>query len=232
MTTTRPTPFDLVFDNLSKDRFPEIKNSLAEGSVDPANRDAFLLNRFVVQVLRDIVPDEGVGEAVDQHVALLHNAYLFWARGTRVVRLNREQTEGLLKAPPPDALSAGSATPYVQFPERTIWAQINEGFPHEPLDGVFVTRPGQDQYRVLGIFGMHPDRIGFSVAEVAGSRMHHAIRPDGSSVFAPVLPGGSEANLFSVDGASELIELGARTLSVAQGGSGKDKAPGVEEKLH
>lgn len=228
MTASRPTPFDLVFDDLAKDRFPEIRSSLAESSIDPANRDAFLLNRFVVQVLRDIVPDEGVGEAVDQHVALLHNAYLFWDRGTRVVRLTREQTEGILKHLPPDHPAPPSDTLYIQFPERTIWAQINEGHPHEPLDGLFVTRPSPDQYRVLGVFGMHPDRIGFSVAEVAGARMDQTVRADGSPLFTPVLPGGAQANLFSVDGAGELIELGARTMSLAQNGASPEQNRTVE----
>jgi hypothetical protein len=215
--TDRATPFDLVFDTFAKDRFPEIRSSLAASGADPANRDAFLLDRFVVQTLRDIVPDEGVGEAVDQHVALLHNAYLFWDRGTHIHRMNRPEAEAMLNAPPLNGHPALPETIYVQFPERMIWAQINEGHPHEPLDGLFVTRPSGDDYRVLGIFGMHPDRVGFSVAEVAGGRINQQTRPDGSPIFAPVLPGGAAAQLFSVDGAGELIELGARALDIAGG---------------
>jgi hypothetical protein len=216
MTAPRPNPFDLVFDSMARDRFPEIRSSLAEASVDPANRDAFLLDRNVVQVLRDIVPDEGVGEAVDQHVALLHNAYLFWDAGQRIVRPTREATEGLLADRGNNGSSGKSSTVYVQFPERTIWAQINEGAPHEPLDGVFVTPTPGGEFRVLGIFGLHPDRVGFSVAEVGGKRLDRAVREDGSRVFAPLLPGGSAANLFSVNGAPELIELGARAADLAE----------------
>ncbi len=212
----RPTPFDLVFDTFAKDRFPEIRASLSDASVDPANRDAFLLDRYVVQALRDIVPDEGVGEAVDQHVALLHNAYLFWDRGNHIRRLTRPETEAILISSPADGEPVSPETFYVQFPERMIWAQINDGHPHEPLDGVFVTRPAALDYRVLGVFGMHPDRVGFSVAEVAGNRIVESARPDGSAIFTPVLPGGAAAQLFSVDGAGELIELGARAMSVAE----------------
>jgi hypothetical protein len=211
----RPTPFDLVFDNMARERFPEIRASLAQSSVDPANRDAFLLDRHVVQVLRDIVPDEGVGEAVDQHVALLHNAYLFWDRGERTLRLGREETESLLTTAASDGTSSAGVTPYVQFPERTIWAQINEGAPHEPLDGLFVTRNGDHEFQVLGVFGMHPDRVGFSVAEVRGDRLEGATRDDGSEVFTPLLPGGAAARLFSVNGAPELVELGARAMDRA-----------------
>jgi hypothetical protein len=215
MTAPRLTPFDVVFSDLARDRFPEIRASLEAASVDPRNRDAFLLDRNVVQVLRDIVPDEGVGEAVDQHVALLHNAYLFWHAGQRVIRLTREQTEQLVAQREVDGARVDDQTIYVQFPERTLWAQINEGAPHEPLDGVFVS-PVDSQVRVLGIFGMHPDRIGFSVAEVSGPRLATDVREDGSSLFAPLLSGGAAARLFSVDGAPELVELGARASEVAR----------------
>jgi hypothetical protein len=220
MTAPRPTPFDLVFDVMARDRFPEIRTSLESHSSDPANRDAFLLDRHVVQVLRDIVPDEGVGEAVDQHVALLHNAYLFWQAGQRIVRLSRDETESLLARPTANGNGKTFPTSYVQFPERTLWAQINEGAPHEPLDGVFVT-PAGEEIRVLGIFGMHPDRIGFSVAEVSGPRKNLDRRADGTSLFAPLLPGGAAANLYSVDGASELVELGARAAEVVRKTAGE-----------
>ena len=215
MTAPRSTPFDLVFDVIARDRFPEVRASLESTAADPANRDAFLLDRHVVQVLRDLVPDEGVGEAVDQHVALLHNAYLFWKDGQRVVRLNRKDTESLLAATATNGHRAPFDTVYVQFPERTLWAQINEGAPHEPLDGVFVS-PIREGYRVLGIFGMHPDRIGFSVAEVSGARLEQQKRQDGTALFAPLLPGGAAANLYSVDGASELVELGARAAEAVR----------------
>jgi len=157
-------------------------------------------------------------------VALLHNAYLFWDRGTRMVRLNRSDTESMLGTPPSDGRPPAPETIYIQFPERMIWAQINEGQPHEPLDGVFVTRPTADDYRVLGVFGLHPDRLGFSVAEVAGTRLTSGVRPNGSPIFAPVLPGGAAAQLFSVDGAGELVELGARALSMAEKESAQPEA--------
>lgn len=216
MTAARPTPFDLVFDSFARDRFPEIRASLAESAREPTDRDAFLLDRFVVRLLRDLVPDEGVGEAVDQHVAMLHNAYLFWHRGLRSVQLSREQTEALLAdgRATRDADLNWKATVYLQFPERMIWAEVNEGNPHEPLDGVFVTTNGCELYRVLGVFGMHADRAGFTVAEVIGSRPAPTRRTDGTPFFAPLLPGGARAGLYSIGGPTELIELGARAIGM------------------
>lgn len=209
----RPTPFDAIFSELAEDRFPRIQASLAESGADPSNRDAFLLDREVVQLLRDVVPD-GVGEAVDQHVALLHNAYLFWNQGRRAVRLSRERAEDVLNQRTSD--TPPTAGPwYIQFPERLVWAQLSDGDPHEPLDGVFAGQPDPGQFRVLGIFGFHPERSGLSVAEVMGPRPGPGQRDSGERLFAPLLPGGSAARLYSIGGREELIELAARAMTAA-----------------
>jgi len=209
----RLTPFEAVFSSVAEDRFPRIQASMAESGADPADRDAFLLDREVVQLLRDVVPD-GVGEAVDQHVALLHNAYLFWNQGQRAVRLSRERAELVLNDRPASTSSQPGPW-YIQFPERLVWAQLSEGDPHEPLDGFFASQSGPDEFRVLGIFGFHPERSGLSVAEVMGPRPGAGSREDGQRLFAPLLPGGSAARLYSIGGREELIELGARAMMTA-----------------
>lgn len=211
--TTRPTPFEAVFASLAEDRFPLVQASLAETGGDPSNRDAFLLNREVVQLLRDVVPD-GVGEAVDQHVALLHNAYLFWHQGSRAVRLSRERVEGMLTDGERPALQE-SGPWYIQLPERLVWAQLSDGDPHEPLDGFFASQMGLGQFRVLGIFGFHPERSGLSVAEVIGPRPSAGRRDDGQPFFTPLLQGGTAARLYSIGGPGELLELGARGMTAA-----------------
>jgi hypothetical protein len=211
--TTRPTPFEAVFAGLAEDRFPQVQASLAESGGDPSNRDAFLLDREVVQLLRDVVPD-GVGEAVDQHVALLHNCYLFWHQGSRAVRFSRERAEGMLTGGERPALDERGPW-YLQLPERLVWAQLSEGDPHEPLDGVFASQMGPGQFRVLGIFGFHPERSGLSVAEVIGPRPTGGRRDDGQPFFAPLLQGGTAARLYSIGGPGELLELGARGMTAA-----------------
>lgn len=211
--TTRPTPFEAVFASLAEDRFLQIQASLAESGGDPSNRDAFLLDREVVQLLRDVVPD-GVGEAVDQHVALLHNCYLFWHQGSRAVRLSRERVEEMLSDGARPALGENGPW-YVQLPERLVWAQLSEGDPHEPLDGFFASQMGPGQFRVLGIFGFHPERSGLSVAEVIGPRPSGGHRDDGEPFFTPMLQGGTAARLYSIGGPGELLELGARGMTTA-----------------
>jgi hypothetical protein len=213
----RITPFDLVFNRAAESSFPRIASSLAAGGHDPADRDAFLMDREVVTLLRDLRPDEGLGEAMDQMVALVHHAYLAWADGGVTISVGREAAEELLAKAAEAADSKDLPAYYAQFPERMIWAAVVEDEAPEPLDGIFVSQvPGGD-LRVLGIFGLRPERAGFSAVEATGGRAEGLAREDGSPLFDPTLPGGAAAGLRSIVGEAELLELGWRTLSLAAG---------------
>lgn len=213
----RPTPFDLVFEQAAQTVFPKIRTAMEQGGHSSRARDAFLMERDVVALLRELRPDEGLGAGIDQLAALVHHAYLFWDAGAIVVEIGRERIGDLLGARPPAGDSAvDQPAYYAQAPERRIWAQVVSGEPHEPLDGCFVhPTPDSAELRVLGVFGMHPDRFGFSVVEVVGSRPAALARIDGSALFSPTLPGGAEAGLFSIAGEEELLDLGWRTKQVA-----------------
>ncbi|MEO8030838.1 MAG: hypothetical protein ABI765_08315 [Gemmatimonadota bacterium] len=221
---SRATPFDLVFAGVAGERFPAIRDSLAKSGADPLDRDRFVLDQQVTGFLREQVPDEGAEEAVAEHLALLHHAYLFWATG---------QPTTVLTRPAASALLSGQATPrgevssarYIQFPERLVWGEIDPGAPHEPLDGVFTHPLAGGGFAVLAIFGFHPTRMGFSVVAAEGSRPEGLARQDGSPLFAPVLPGGAAAGLFSITGPEELIELAARAQT-ADPATGKEPAAG------
>jgi hypothetical protein len=213
----RATPFDLVFNRAAESTFPRIASSLAAGGHDAANRDAFLMDREVVTLLRDLRPEEGLGEAMDQMVALVHHAYLAWAAGGVTIPVGREAADELLAEAPEDGESKEVPAYYAQFPERMIWAAVIENEAPEPLDGIFVSRiPGGD-LRVLGIFGLRPERAGFSAVEATGGRVETLAREDGSPLFDPTLPGGAAAGLRSIVGEAELLELGWRTQSLAAG---------------
>lgn len=219
----RPTPFDLVFQRVAESSFPRIAASLSAAGHDPADRDAFLMDREVIGLLRDLRPDEGLGEAMDQMVALVHHAYLTWATGGVTVPIGREAAEELLGPVPPDATDTKDVLPYyAQFPERMIWASVVENEAPEPLDGVFVSRDPRAQLRVLGIFGLRPDRPGFSAVEATGQRAPRLTREDGTALFAPTLPGAAAAGLRSITGEEELLEIGWRTQGLAAAvGSGE-----------
>lgn len=214
----RLTPFDVAFGPEAEAHFSRIRASLAAAGLDPHDADAFILDREVVTLLREQVPEEGVGEAVQQHLALLQHAYLYWDQGGWLFQLTRDRTRTLLAAPGragPDPTGAPRAY-YAQFPERLVWAELAPDEPHQPLDGIFVRPWPGSGYFVLGVFGLHPDRAGFSVVEADGYVEGDLVRPDGSAPFSPVLPGGGAAGLYSIVGVEELLELAARTVPLAR----------------
>jgi hypothetical protein len=206
--STRTDPFTLVFGELAEERFPALKASLASGGKDPFDRDAFILDQAVTEFLRDLVPEDAPPESLHEFIAVLQHGYLFWSAGRRVFENTKaEPPSGPLPAYPPDRLPA-----YLQLPSHLYWAQLEPDEPHEPLDGFFICPVGQE-VRALAIFGVHPERPGFSVAEVAGEPPAPLLpRPDGSAPFAPLMDGGAAAGLRSVAGPDELLALAWSSL--------------------
>jgi hypothetical protein len=212
----RPTPYDIAFGADAEPRFVRIRDSLATSGRDAHDQDAFVLDREVVTYLRELVPEEGVGEGMEQHVALLHHAYLYWAEGGWIIRPSKTRTAALL-GPGEAAGVPAAAAPrafYLQLPERLVWAELGPGEPHQPLDGVFVRPWPRGGFFVLAIFGLHPGREGFSVVDADGYREGALERADESALFSPALPGGAAAGLFSIVGGEELLELAARAAAL------------------
>lgn len=207
---TSPTPFEMVFRAIAETRFSGIREALEAEAVDPFDRDSFLMVRPVVELVHALRPEEGLGGAMDEFIALVHHAYLFWDADEPVVRLSEQTCESLLVMAPNVGPSPvhGSHAYYVQFPPRRIWGEPLPGHSYEPLDGCFVTRR-DGALAATAIFGFHPDRAGFTVVLVGGERPAppRLAREDGSPLFAPVLPSGAMAGLYSLTGMEELLEL-------------------------
>ena len=215
----RPTPFDLVFADLAEAEFPGIQSGLVQGGIDPHDRDAFLLRGEAGAVIQRLRPEEGIGEGIAELAALTHHAYLHWVAGAMTLPIERTALARLLSEPPPTAPPGDPLVPdsfYLQLPVRTIWAELEPGQPHEPLDGCFVAAASGDEIRVLGVFGLHPDHLGFTVVEAAGPMPVSLARPDGAALFAPAMAGGAAAGLHSVTGLEELLELGWRARGAAR----------------
>ncbi|NNG16816.1 MAG: hypothetical protein HKM89_10080, partial [Gemmatimonadales bacterium] len=166
--------------------------------------------------------------AIDQLVGLVHHAYLMWEVGEWTFRIARDRGLAVLRgAAPQDGSGSAPVAYYLQWSHRSVWAQIAPEEPHEPLDGWFLSPgPSDDSIRVLGIFGLHPERMGFSVVEVMGARPAGLVRPDGTPPFASVLPAGDDAGLYSLVGTEELLELAWRSHGLARSGDAKSvRAP-------
>jgi hypothetical protein len=209
----RPTPFDLVFAGLAPARFPVLREALTEAKADPRDRDAFFLTLPAMSLLRELRPDDSdAGTGLDELTALVHHAYLLWAGGLHIWAIPAAELRRLL-AGDGDAAEPPAGAGYLQFPERLIWASLGTPGPWEPLDGCFVHAGIDGRLHVLGVFGVHESRNGFTVAEASGQPGRLAARQDGTPLFAPSLEGGELAGLHALVEPDELVELAARVLA-------------------
>ncbi len=225
----RPTPFTLAFGEIAPSRFPAISEALQQEGTEPNDRDRFVLLEPVGRLLREIVPDEASGDGMEAHVLLLHHAYLFWASGQHVY----EMSDAAVHSAVTDqeiTTAIPLASQYLQLPELRVWGSPNSASPPEPLDGMFVSTAAQpDTIDVLAIFGMRPDRPGFSAVGVEGRADPDdpgareievaASRDDGSPAFGPKLAGGTAAGLYTVANAGELLLLTCRLLTLLDSAS-------------
>lgn len=220
----RATPFALAFGDIEP-RFPAIAEALQQDGAAATDRDRFVLLEPVGRLLREIVPEDAGADALEAHLLLLHHAYLFWAAEQRVYRIS---DHALRRAVGEKRITTRlpHAAQYLQLPELRVWGAPNEASPPEPLDGMFVNEVpgGTGAISVLAIFGMRPDRPGFSAVGLegrgdpddpgAGEIEIAAARDDGSAPFAPTLAGGTAAGLYSVANAGELLLLTCRLLTL------------------
>ncbi len=204
MTSPRPHPFALVFGELADERFP----ALAEQVGDAPSVEQFVMAGPVVELLRDLRPDGGLGDAVDDFVSFVHASYCFWAAGARTLTLGADATRELLgSAAGAVTAPAPHAAQYIQLAPRLVWCRLEEHDRHEPLDGWFAI-PGGDRLRMVACLGVHHARPGLSVLTVEGPPPESLVRADGSPTFAPVMEGGDTAGLASAATAEELLALG------------------------
>lgn len=218
----RTTPFDFAFGAIAPQRFPAIRAALEHDGKAPTDRDSFTLLEPVGRLLREIMPEDAGPDALEAHILLLHHAYLFWAAEQRVYQV---QENALRRAVADRRITTRLPHPalYLQLPELRVWGTANPASAPEPLDGMFVSAGAETHtIAVLAIFGMRPDRPGFSAVGLEGRADADdpdgneieidATRDDGGAAFAPTLAGGTAAGLYSVANAGELLLLTCRLL--------------------
>ena len=187
-----------------------VREALVAEQSDPYDRDAFLMSPVVVDMIREARPEEGYGETIDQVVALLHLAYLYWQEGRPVIDLDDPGLDALVSAGgAADGKLQQPPAYYVRIPPRRVWASPLEGQTPEPLDGWIAARHG-DLLRLVALFGVRPERDGATVVAAEGTAPVDLTRADGTPLFSPVLPGGQAAGLYSIVGTEELLELAWR----------------------
>jgi hypothetical protein len=242
----RPTPFGLAFGEIAQ-RFPAIAEALQQDGAAVVDRDRFVLLEPVGRLLRDIVPEDADADALETHVLLLHTAFLHWSNEGTVYQIGEQALQRAIVA---TRITTALPHPalYLQLPELRVWGSPSAVAPPEPLDGMFVSAAdapgrgaGAGALAVLAIFGMRPDRPGFSAVGIEGRADSDdptisevevaAARDDGSPAFGPMLAGGSAAGLYSVANAGELLLLTCRLLTLLPSDGTTSELPSALEHV-
>ena len=217
----RPTPFGYIFRDLAVAEFPAIDKAMDNAGAIETDRDQFALLEPVARLLQQIVPPDASADAVEAHIRLLHHAYCHWAAHGCVYRISDSALARAFTQPTiTDRLPRAAF--YLQLPELRVWGTPTADGQAEPLDGMFVTGWLPSGVAVLAIFGLRPDRPGFSAVGLEGRADSDeagaseieiaAARDDGSPAFGPTLAGGSAAGLHSIANPGELLLLTCRLL--------------------
>ena len=79
----RPTPFAFVFGDIAPARFPAIAEALEHEGATATDRDRFVLLEPVGRLLRELLPEDAGGDALEAHVLLLHRISVLgrWTAG-------------------------------------------------------------------------------------------------------------------------------------------------------
>ncbi len=207
--TSRLNPFDAVFGPTAEERFPVLRQGLESAGRDGRDREAFVLVREVVELLRELRPTGTEGGGVDELVGFLHAAYLFWVDGLRTVVVDRETLDDLVANAPEAESEPTGRVYYIQLAPQRVWGKSQPGAPIEPLDGWFAA-PRAGELEVVAVFGFHPTRDGLTVVTIRGPKPGRLVRPDRSALFSPGFDGALAAGLWQVLGGEEVLELAYR----------------------
>ena len=97
VTDSRRThPFELLFGVFREKHFPAIRAVIGDGT----DVNAFVLAAPALELLRELRPDEGLGDGADDFVALVHAAYLYWRDEEQISGLDEAETRALTTARP------------------------------------------------------------------------------------------------------------------------------------
>jgi hypothetical protein len=224
----RITPYEALLYPLETASWPAIREEAEHRGSDTRRRDQFVLLGGVGAALRDIIPEDAPGDAVEEYAELLYHAYQFWSFGKRLYVLTPPALE-LLTASDYSLGSWELAAPpscYIQFPEQRVWARVAADSPFEPVDGCFVvvdeTAPAPlagAHLRAQLVLGLRPDRPGISLVSYRtdlepAAAAAHAERPwrADAQPFGNAIPGGERKALHAITTTSELEAIVLRAL--------------------
>jgi hypothetical protein len=211
---TRLHPFTFALAEVAEARFPDIRSQALGEEIDLST---FAGLRSVQGLLQDFgTPDlvAAAPQAAAEYLSLLFVGYRYWDSGKHSFQIDRDVLETTLAAPPTGAPQVPHGACYVEMPERWFWGQIDEGTPHEPIEGLFIAAT-HAEFTVVAVLGLRAERDGFSQITVtaSGSDVMAAGSDARQPPFAPTMDGGETAGFKSVATQGELLHLSYLALA-------------------
>ena len=217
----RITPYELLLPGpeFPGERFPLIRQEAEGRGGSLATPESFLLLAEAAVTLREVRGEADGPELLQQHGALLFQAFHFWEEGTPLMLLGSEVVRFLVENGPEE----GEWTPnlpgragYLQLPQHMVWTTGSEGEAPESLDGVFWASPDNENVTLLIALGIRKDRPGLAVVPLptlplaaAAPWASMVVRSEGSD-FSSALPGAELEGLYSVEAGAEGVKLAMR----------------------
>ena len=227
MSTERPTPFELIFENANFDttQFELLREQAeAHGAVTTGE---LLSLPAGGELLRALLPERG-GEAHRELIAeigaLLFHAFRYWLHGRIVYALSEQTALTLLN----DAavgwrFRAPAPAGYVQLPRNLFWARPSADAQAEAADGFFWSAPTEtegvlaERLDLLLCLGVRAGRPGLTVVSVSvegGDPAQWAdVQARAAGIdFDNILPGGELQGYHAFTTHAEVLKLAMRVF--------------------
>jgi hypothetical protein len=217
----RTTPFELLLptEGFAEEWFPKIREEAEGRGGSLQDPESFLLLGEAAMALREIRGEDDPPELMQQHGALLFQAFHFFEAGMPLYLLDTEVVRYVVGKGPGEgewSPTLPGRAGYLQLPHHLIWTVGGEDEPPESLDGIFWSAPEGDDISLLIVMGIRKDRPGLAVVPLpmlpltaASPWVSMSARPDGED-FQSSLPGAELEGLYSVASGAEALKLAMR----------------------
>lgn len=217
----RTTPYELLLptEGFAEEWFPKIRAEAEGRGGSLATPETFVLLAEAALALREIRGEEDAPELIQQHGALLFQAFHFHEGGEPLYLLETDVVRFLVENGPQEGeweASLPGKAGYLQLPQHLFWTAGEEGDAPESLDGVFWSAPDGESVTLLVVMGIRKDRPGLAVVPLptlplsaAAPWVAMAVRPDGDD-FHSSLPGAELEGLYSLASGAEAVKLAMR----------------------
>ncbi len=211
----RSHPYNLIFNVAMEAKLAAISGEAVERDVDIMDADRLGMLLSTGELLRELLPEDAPGEAIQQIARLVFHCFHFHAAGQQTFEIGEEVLRELLSTgfvAGPVHIAPPAIAGYVMLPRNRVWSRITEDAHAEALDGFFFVG---DQ--ILYVLGLMQGRPGFSIMEVSAARAYEETtsvadlkaRDEGDD-FSNVLPGGELQGHFAITNTAEALKLAAR----------------------